>query len=215
MNVQVEHQENHTVRLIVDVEPERMQKAMQSAAKRVGNKVNIPGFRRGKAPYNVIVRYVGPAALIEEAIDDIGDSIYKQALDETKIEPYAMAQLEEVKTDSGFQLVFMVPKQPEVELGAYRDEIRLPFEPSPITDEAVDRFMRLTQDRNAVIELVERAVQSGDQVKLHVTGIVTMPHVHDHDHENEAEEAEHDHPQASLRHHARLHHQAPSERRKP
>jgi trigger factor len=194
VNVQVEHLENHTVRLIVDVEPERMQKAMQSAAKRVGNKLNIPGFRRGKAPYNVIARYVGPAALIEEAIDDIGDSIYKQALEETKVEPYAMAQLEEVKTESGFQLVFSVPKQPEVDLGTYRDTIRLPFETSPVTEEAVDRFLRLSRDKQAEIEPAERAIQAGDQVKLHITGIVTLPHVHEHEHADEAEEAEHNHP---------------------
>lgn len=208
MNVQVEHLENHTARLIVDIEPERMQKAMQSAAKRVGAKINIPGFRRGKAPYNVILRYVGPAALVEEAIDDIGNTIYQEALAESKVESYGMAQLDEVKTESGFQLVFSVPKQPEVELGNYRDTIRLPYEPKAIDDEAVDRYMRIVRDKNAVIEPAERPIQSGDQVTLHITGIVTLPHVHEHDHAAEADEAkaaehapaaeaaeaEHDHP---------------------
>ncbi|MHB8625027.1 MAG: trigger factor [Aggregatilineales bacterium] len=179
MNVQTEHLENQIARLTVDVEPARLQKAMQAAAQRIGQKINVPGFRRGKAPYAVIARYVGANALLEEAIDSLGDTIYKEALDQTGLKPYATAELQDIKADANqpenpVQLVFSVPLPPEIDLGAYRENLRLPYEPAPISDESVDRFMRLMQENRAVIEPAgDRPAQIGDKVKLKLTGTIT------------------------------------------
>ncbi len=181
MNVQTEHLDNQIARLTVDVEPARLQKAMQAAAQRIGQKINVPGFRRGKAPYAVIARYVGANALLEEAIDSLGDTLYKEALDQTGLKPYATAELQDIKADANkpenpVQLVFSVPLPPEIDLGAYRENLRLPYEPTPISDESVDRFMRLMQENRAVIEPAgDRPAQMGDKVKLKLTGTVTHP----------------------------------------
>lgn len=191
MNVQTEHLDNQIARLTVDVEPARLQKAMQSAAQRIGQKINIPGFRRGKAPYAVIARYVGPNALLEEAIDSLGDTLYKEALDQTGLKPYATAELQDIKADANkpenpVQLVFSVPLPPEIDLGAYRENLRLPYETKPISDEALDRFMKLMQESRAVIEPAgDRPAQIGDKVKLRLTGTVT--HIHQAEPEAETE----------------------------
>ncbi len=181
MNIQTEHLPDHTVRLSVEVAPERVEKAMQVAARRIAGKANIPGFRKGKAPYNVILRYFGAPALLQEAIEDLGDDVYKEALAESGIEPYATAQLEKIETDPTLKLAFLVPKVPDAELGNYR-ELRVPYTPGDVTDEMVNRAIRMTQDNRAVVEPADRPAQMGDKVKLTATG--TMIHQHDTAHED-------------------------------
>jgi trigger factor len=169
MSTQIEHLENHTARLTVEVAPERVDKAMHDAARRIAKQVNIPGFRKGKAPYNVILQRIGEEALLEEALDQLGNEVFREALAETKIEPYAPGSLEHVESKPTLKLTFVVPKQPEVDLGAYRD-IRMPFESPEVEDKAVTDAMKGLQERRALIETVTRPAQLGDLVKAHVSG---------------------------------------------
>ncbi|MBX3062487.1 MAG: trigger factor [Anaerolineae bacterium] len=174
MATQVEHLENHTARLTVDVPKDRFEKAMQSAAKRISGQLNIPGFRRGKAPYPVVLRYVGPQALVEEAMDKLSQDVYRDALTESKIEPYAPGEVEAVETDPEVVIKFLVAKQPEVELGSYRD-VRVPYEIPEVTDEEVNKTIEQMRESRAVVETVERPAQLGDQVKFHVYGDAFIP----------------------------------------
>lgn len=186
--MQVEHLENHTARLSVEVPAERLDKAMQAAARRISQQYSIPGFRKGKAPYAVVARYVGAQALMEEAIDKLGQEIYTEALLEAKIEPYAPGSLDEVKTEPNLTLVYSVPKQPTVELGDYR-EVRLPFETPAVEDSAVDETLRRMQDARAVVETVERPAQMGDVIRAQIFGEVVHP-AHEHSHGDEEAEEE-------------------------
>jgi len=190
LNIQTEHLENHTARLTVEVEQARVEKAMQAAAKRVAAKANIPGFRKGKAPYNVIVRYFGAAALLEEAIEDLGDSVYQEALMQSGIKPFAIGQLDNIETEPALKLVFTVPETPEIDLGNYR-ELRVPFEPIEVQDEMVTRAIAQTLEGRALIEPAERPAQMGDKVKMSVKGITIHDHsAHaDHDHAETADDA--------------------------
>ncbi len=169
MSTQIEHLENHTARFTVDVAPERVDKAMHDAARHIAKHANIPGFRKGKAPYNVILQRIGEDALLEEALDQLGNEVFREALTEAKIDPYAPGSLEHVETKPTVKLTFVVPKQPEVDLGGYRD-IRMPFEAPEIEDKAVTDAMKALQDRRALIETVARPAQLGDLVKAHVSG---------------------------------------------
>ncbi len=194
MNTQTEHLDNHTARLTVEVEPERVQKAMQVAARRIGAKANIPGFRKGKAPYNIILRYVGAQGLLEEAIEDLGDSVYQEALDQSGVSPYAAGRLDDIEPGNldatpSLKLVFTVPKMPDVDLGSYRD-LRLPFEAPEAADDDVTKTIKRIQEQRAVVEPTSRPAQMGDKLKLELSGSIVHRHADDHDHEHEHVEGE-------------------------
>lgn len=164
LNVQTEHLENHTARLTVEVEPERLEVAMRAAARQIAQKARIPGFRPGKAPYQIVLNTFGRDYVVAEALESLGQVIYREALEAAEIEPYAPGSLEEV-LDGGLKLVFSVPKRPTVELGDYR-ALRLERHVTEVTDEMVDRAMEHMRDQEALVEPVERAARMGDAVKL-------------------------------------------------
>jgi trigger factor len=184
LNTQVEHLDNHTARLSVEITRERVDKAMHEAARRLAKEYNIPGFRKGKAPYNIILQRFGEKNLLNEALDVLGNEVFKEALDEAKIEPYAPGVLENVETEPNVKLIFVIQKQPEVDLGNYR-EIRVPFEAAEVTDEAVTQAMKNLQDQRALVEPATRPAQIGDQIKAHVYAEAVHPATEDHDHEGE------------------------------
>src|SRR5262249_38222024 len=123
------------------------------------------------------------------------NDVYREAIDEAKIEPYAPGSLENVDTDSGVKLTFVVPKRPEVNLGTYR-EIRSPFTVNEVEDDAVTRAMKALQERRAVIETATRPAQLGDIAKVKINATVTHPASEGHEHAHEGEhthEGEHEH----------------------
>ncbi len=80
MKIEKELQEDHQIQLNVELEADPFEKAKRQAARKIAKKVKIPGFRPGKAPYNVIVRQVGEGAIVEEAMDILIDDIYPKIL---------------------------------------------------------------------------------------------------------------------------------------
>lgn len=187
MSTQIEHLENHTARLTVEVTPDRVDKAMHEAVRRIARQVNIPGFRKGKAPYNIVMQRVGKEYVLGEALETLGNEVFKEALNETKLEPYAPGELQNVETEPTMKLTFVVPKQPEVDLQNYRD-IRIPFEEPQVEDEVVNKTMKALQDRRALVEPAVRPAQMSDQVKVHVRG--ERVHPADELPEGEAEHSE-------------------------
>jgi len=174
--MQVEHLENHTARLIVDVPEERLNAAMQRAAKRIAAKVNIPGFRKGKAPFAIVVNYVGRQAVMDEALEDLGNEIYRESLQAAALEPYTTGSLEDIKTEPTLQLIFSVPKAPEVDLGDYR-QVRHEYTPPAITDEQVQETLESLRERYAEETEVDRPAEMGDLIKVDIHGEV----IHQHD----------------------------------
>ncbi len=162
LNVQTEHLENHTARLTVELEAERVEQAMRQAARRISKKSRIPGFRPGKAPYNVVLNLFGREYVLGEAIDDLGNSIYREALEAADVDPYAPGNLEDVE-DNGLKLIFVVPKRPTVDLGDYR-ALRFEETPEEITDKTVNDAMEHIRQSEALVEPVERPAALGDMV---------------------------------------------------
>jgi trigger factor len=142
--------ENRQAALTIEVDDERVQQALHQTAKRVSNQVDIPGFRKGKAPYNVVVRAVGENRLYDEMLDTLGEQIYREALEESQLDPYGPGQLDDVKLKP-LVLHFTVPLRPTVELGDYR-ALRVPFTAPQIKDEAVEQVLASLQERNAIVE---------------------------------------------------------------
>jgi len=120
-------QDDHQAHVVVNVEPDRLETARRRAARKLAERGKIPGFRPGKAPYEVIVRYYGDAAVYEQAVDLLVDEMYPEMLKEADIDPAAAGTLEKIDGTETPQLTFKVPLKPEVSLGDYR-QVRLPYQ---------------------------------------------------------------------------------------
>ncbi len=176
MKIDVENREDHQVKVTVEVENSLLDITKKRAARQISKKTKIPGFRPGKAPYNVILRTIGEEAVHEEAIELLVKEIYPKALDEAKIEPYGPGILENFTSSENPVFEFIVPLRAKVELGAY-GSIRLPYEPSEVPEGDVDKLIKSLQDQHAVIEPVERVVQEGDLVYIKLSAEKLEPEV--------------------------------------
>ncbi len=165
MKIETTPTENHEITLTIQVENEEFERAKRRAARKLARGIKIPGFRPGKAPYNVVVRHVGEAAVIEEAIDQLADELYPKALEEADITPGAAGILEEITEMDPLTLVFTVPLEPEVTLGDYKD-LRLPYEYEAPSEEDVDEYLDALRQQQAVVTTVERPAQEGDIVHI-------------------------------------------------
>ena len=161
--------EDHQIQLSVEVDGEQFDKSKRQAARKISSKQRIPGFRPGKAPYAVIARQVGEAAIIEEAIDFLVEELYPKILDEAEVAPYGPGQLKEIKSLDPPLLEFVVPLAPEVELGDY-NSLRLDYEVPGVTEEDIDQTIENLRARQAKTETVERAAQVGDMLSISLEG---------------------------------------------
>lgn len=169
MKVETQALEDRQVELTVEVPQDQLRRALQNAARRISQEVKIPGFRPGKAPYGVIANKVGEQSLFEEALDQIGQDVYREALEEAEIEPFAPGTLKEIVSREPLVLRYTVPLSPEIDLGDYRS-LRLEYEGTEVDDEAVEEVMEELRQGQALIEPADRAAQMGDVVVVNVEG---------------------------------------------
>jgi trigger factor len=170
--VETELLENHQAKLTVEVEQERVERALKQAARRIARQVSIPGFRKGKAPYHIIVQQFGEGALYDEALDPLGQEVYKEALDNSDLEPYAPGSLDDVQLDP-MVLTFTVPLRPEIDLKDYR-KIRVKREKIKVTKQEIQDALEAMRGEQAVLEPVERAIAFGDVATLDLKGTIVM-----------------------------------------
>ena len=150
MKVTTEARENRQMALTIEVDPERVEAALAKAARRIASKADIPGFRKGKAPRDVIERMFGKGALLEEALDDLGQQVYREALEQESIEPYGPGQIEDIQREP-LVLKMVVSLAPAVDLGDYRS-LRVPFEAPEVKDSDIDHQIEHLRERHAIIE---------------------------------------------------------------
>ncbi len=167
MNIDKQIQDDHQARLIVNVDPDRLETAKRRAARKLSERGKIPGFRPGKAPYEMIRRQYGDEAIYEKAVDLLVDELYPEVLKEADIKPAAAGSLENIEGADTPKFTFLVPLLPDVKLGDYR-KVRLAYEfEEPGADkleEAIDELRQMY----ATTETVERAVEQGDYVLVDV-----------------------------------------------
>ncbi len=166
MKVTNEKTENRQAYLKIEVEPAEVAAGMEKAYKRLVNRVNVPGFRRGKAPRPVFERFYGEHELFHEALDDIIPEAYNRAISEEKLEPIAQPELEMIQEEP---VIFnaVVPLKPEITLGDYKT-IDIKPEPIVIEEETIDKVVERLRQQNAVFEPVQREVKAMDLVTLDV-----------------------------------------------
>jgi trigger factor len=167
LNIQTERLENHTARLTVEVDASEWEQAKKDAAAELSKKYRIPGFRQGKAPYNVIARFLGEATILDAAVDTFGKALYPKALEESKVEPIAAGTIEDFKPEPTPTFTYTVPLAPEIDLGDYRS-VREDYEKTEVTEEDVDKTMRNMLQREAVVTDSEDAIKVGDRVTVDI-----------------------------------------------
>jgi len=171
LKIETQPRDDHQVNMIVEIEPEQMTGAKHRAARRISERKNIPGFRPGKAPYDVVLRSFGEGVVVEDAVDILLEEVYPKALEEAKLEPGAAGSLEKVEDlDKNPKFTFTVPLAPSVSLGDYRT-IRLPYDwQEPGEDKLNDSIEELRQ-MYAKTETVDRPIEKGDFVMIDLKGV--------------------------------------------
>jgi trigger factor len=156
--------------LEIEVEPERVEKALDRAYRQLVNRTRVPGFRPGKAPRALLERYLGRDALMRQALDRLVPEVYQEAARQEDVEPIDLAELEVVTTEP-LVVKATVPVRPTVDLGDYR-QVRVPQEPVEVPQERVEQALEDLRHRYAVLEPVDRPVQWGDILRADVAGAV-------------------------------------------
>ena len=170
MKVQTEELPNSEVALSFEIEDSRLQRAMDVAAHRLAGRVNIAGFRRGKAPRALVERVLGREAITEEALDDLLPEAYREALGETGVVALTEPQFD-VESVSPFKAKATVVVPPPVELGDYRS-IQHDQPDGSVSDAQVDESIQLMRERNANWVPAERPASMDDMVVVNVLGKV-------------------------------------------
>ncbi len=172
---------NQEALLTIKVNEDEVAGAMQKAARHIARETHIPGFRKGKAPYRVVVQMFGEDAVRQQAAEDLLDVLYPKVLEQAELEPYASGKVENI-TLTPLVYTVRVPLIPSVDLGDYKS-LRLDPEPIEITDEELAHVLEHVRLDHAITEPVARPAQLGDEVVLHVLNIEVDGEtvIHDHD----------------------------------
>jgi len=158
LKIETQTNDDRTLNLTVEVSDDRVQPALQAAARQISKRYPVPGFRPGKAPLQHVLRQFGEQAVYEMAVEELGQKVYEEALDQEKIEAYGPGALQDMQLKP-LVLKFSVPLKPEVDLGDYR-ALRVPYEAPVVKDEDVQRVLDTLRERQAVLEPVERPAAS-------------------------------------------------------
>ena len=166
MKVTTEKTEDRQAFLKIEVEPTEVEAGTEKAYQRLVKRVEVPGFRRGKAPRAIFERHYGKGRLFDEALDDIIPDVYKKAIDELKIDPVAQPHMD-VETENPLVLKATVPLKPVTTVGDYHSIDIKPREVE-ITEAMVDEVIERLRHQHAAWEPVDRPVAIGDMVTIDV-----------------------------------------------
>lgn len=172
MSVKVEKVEKNIVELEVTVEAAKFAGAVNQAAKKLAQKVNVPGFRKGKAPRHYVEQYLGTDALYNEALDELLNPAYAEAVVESGIEPVDRPEVDLVQIEEGKDLIFKakVTVKPEVELGEYKG-LQVIREVASVDDAQVEEDLKHKQEQHAkLVTLEEGVVTAGDTASINFEG---------------------------------------------
>lgn len=174
MKIETEARDDQQTKLTAELDSETLEKYKHQAARKIAQSQKIPGFRPGKAPYNIVLRMVGDEALQQEAIELMLDEVYPEALREANLNASGPGKLEEIVSMDPPKFAFIVPLQPEITLGDYK-EVREDYNPEPVTDEQIEATVRRLQRSYATAEPVDRAAQKGDLVSFMLSAKRVQP----------------------------------------
>jgi trigger factor len=167
------------VLLEIEVDPEQMERSLEKAQRRLAQRVEVPGFRKGKAPPNMLERHLGRARVLQEALDILLPEAYNRAIEEQDIDAIDQPSIELVK-DEPLAFKATVPIRPTVDLGDY-EKVRMEREPYEIDEEETEKALAELRQRYALHEPVERPVRAGDIIRADVRGVIDGREVYKED----------------------------------
>lgn len=174
MNVTVERVGNDAT-LKITLPAEEVNKGFKKAVAKIAGQVNIPGFRKGKAPRNIIEMHYGKEAVKQEAFELVANQCYTEALEQEKLIPVSDPKVEDsvFEENKDMELTIKVTLKPEVKLGDYK-ELHVEKEAVEVTDEAVEEQVQGLRSRHAkMVEAEEGAViEKGDFAIIDFAGTV-------------------------------------------
>ena len=172
MNVTATPAPKSAIKLEIELPPERLNRAVNDAVRRLSRQTRVPGFRPGKAPRPVLERVLGPGAVLDEAVEHLVEDAYREALVEKEILPIARPNVDVVQAEEGKPVIFTatVPVRPEVVLGDYRNFNFAP-EIETIDQPRVDKVVDELRDQNGTLSPVEdRGARNGDYAVIAFQG---------------------------------------------
>lgn len=177
MSVQVEKLEKNMAKLTIEVSAEEVEKAIQSVYQRTRKQITLPGFRKGKAPRQLIEKMYGKDVFYNDALDMLLPSAYAKALDECKNEIEEVVSRPELtieQMESGKPLIFTATTavKPQVTLGEYKG-VQVEKAPIEVLDAEVDAEITREREANSRMVTVEdRAVEVGDVATIDFEGFI-------------------------------------------
>ena len=175
MSVKVESTENkNEVKLTFNIEAEKFEEAMKKVYAKTAKYFNIPGFRKGKAPMQLVERQYGSAIFYEDAFNELVPDIYDEAIKENKIEAVSKPNIDIVQMEKGKELIFtaVVETKPEVELGKYKG-IEIKKIEYNTTDKDIEHELGHMAERNSrLVSIEDRPVEKGDITTIDFVGSV-------------------------------------------
>lgn len=174
MSVQVEKLEKGMAKLTIEVSAEEFEKAVDTVYKKQRNRIQIPGFRKGKAPRKMIENMYGKGIFYEDAANEIIPDAYEKAYDECEEDITSSPEIDVVQIESGKPFIFtaVVALKPEVKLGKYKGVTIKKFS-AEVTEEEVNAEIDKERENSArMVSVEDRAVQNGDITELDFEGFV-------------------------------------------
>ena len=175
MNCKVEKTKKaNEVKLEITVEAEKFENAMKKVYFQNAKYFNIPGFRKGKAPMNIVEKYYGEQIFYEDAFNEVATEAYEEAIKENKIEAVSRPEVDIAQMEKGKDLIFsaVVQTKPEVKLGKYKG-VEIEKIEYKVDKKAVDHELGHMQEHNSrLITVDDRPLENGDTATIDFEGFV-------------------------------------------
>lgn len=174
MEAKMEKIDVNIVKFEVKVEAEKFDAALTRAYKKNVKNFNVPGFRKGKVPMNVVKKYYGIEVLLEDAVNFAIEGSYSEVLKENNIVPVDYPKIDVVEVGEGKDFVYTaeVTVYPEVELGEYKG-LSIEKKTYEVTEEEVSKKLKEMQEKNARVETKEEGtVENGNIAVIDFKGYV-------------------------------------------
>lgn len=163
MKIEKQPIENHEIKVEVELSAEEFEPLKHQAARKIATQSKIPGFRPGKAPYEIIRLNYGDSAITQEALDILLEKQYEQILKEGEIEPGGMGRLDKIDEVDPPKFSLIIPLAATIDLHDYR-EIREDFEETTVTDEELQETLTELKSGFATAEPTEGPAKEGQTV---------------------------------------------------
>ena len=175
MNCKLEKTENaNEVKFEITVEAEKFDEAIKKVYFKSAKYFNIPGFRKGKAPMQIVEKYYGKEIFYEDAFNEVAEDALEEAVSENKVDVVSRPEVDIKQIEKGKDLIFTVVMQtkPEAELGKYKG-IEIPKIEYNVSDEDINHELEHMQEHNSrLISIDDRAVKKGDIATIDFEGFV-------------------------------------------